>query len=99
MTHKITKIMCNRNCNYYLDCKTTCTYKPCSHRGTEVTLWETDKERCVYCTKCGNKRNVRKYTKRVVCPYANVCPKRFVCPFAKAVKPAIVANDVYIVFL
>lgn len=86
--------MYNRNCNYYVECN--CTVKACSHRGTEVTLWETAKERKVYCTMCGNTRLVRKYKKRVVCPYANIHPKRVVCPFAN--KP-VVNNDVYIVFL
>lgn len=97
----ITKIMCNRNCNYYLDCKTVCTVRPCSHRGTEVTLWEDHKERKVYCTTCGNNRIVRKYTRRAICPFANVCSRSFTCPMARTpmVRPTVINNDVYVVFL
>jgi hypothetical protein len=72
------------NNNYYLDC--TCTVKACSHRGTEVTLWETVTERKVYCTVCKNTRIVRK---RIVCskPKVKVCNRY------------LVNNDVYVVFL
>ncbi len=80
--------------NYYMDCN--CTVKAsCSHRGTEATLWETAKERKVYCTVCGNIRIVRK---RVVCTYKRpVCNR--VCNRVCVYNKPVVRDNVYVVFL
>lgn len=74
-------------CNYYLDCKTTCTLKKAHHscKSNEITLWESATEKKLYCPTCGSTRVEKVF---------NPCS---FCPFAR--RPEVKREKIYLVIL